>query len=106
MRRSLGAGSIFMKTKPTIKSSNWARRLKRSLGNGSSYLEGISIAERLKSGEITHVFLNHNNENGYWVWSIQPFVIFGNLGEYWLDALPTKKKAIAVCREMGWGIKK
>jgi hypothetical protein len=93
------------KTK-SIKSSNWARRLKRGLGNGSSYLEGISIAERLASGEITHVFLNYNNENGEWVWSIQPFVVFGNLGEYWLDAFPTKKEAIACCREMGWRIKK
>jgi hypothetical protein len=94
-----------MKAK-SIKSSNWARRLKRSLGNGNAYEEGISIVEKLKSGEITHVFLNYNNENGSWVWSIQPFVIFGNLGEYWLDAAPTKKRAIEICREMGWRIKK
>lgn len=90
----------------SIKSSNWARRLKRSLGNGNAYEEGILIAEKLKSGEITHVFLNHNNETGDWIWSIQPFVIFGNLGEYWLDAVKTKKRAIEICREMGWKIKK
>jgi hypothetical protein len=94
------------KQNKSIRSSNWARRLKRSLGQGSAYEEGIQIAEKLLSGEIPSVFLNHNDENGEWMWSIQPFVTFGNLGEYWLDAKKTKKEAEQVCREMGWKIKK
>jgi hypothetical protein len=93
---------------PAIRSTPWARRLKRAVG-GSAYEEGIRIANELRSGEISGVTIRKTDEHravGDYEWVIQPFVVYGNDWEYWLDAAKTKKRAVEICREMGWKVLK
>jgi len=61
---------------------------------GSSYEEGIRIANKLHSGEISGVTIHKTDEHrvvGDYEWVICPFVVFGNGWKYWLDTTPTKK---------------
>ena len=93
---------------PPVRSSNWARRLKRAVG-GSAYKEGIRIANELRSGEISGVTIDKTDEHravGDYEWVIRPFVVYGNDWEYWLDAAKTKKRAVEICKEMGWKVLK
>jgi hypothetical protein len=93
---------------PPIRSSNWARRLKKELGNSSSYQDGIRLAEELRAGNILGVDIYKNDETGEWLWSIVPASAFlsRNDAGFWLDSAPTKKRAIEICKEMGWKILK
>jgi len=95
-----------MKTK-SIKSSNWARRFRRSIGR-ESYQEALDIHEYIMSEKDGGVSLYHNNENGDWLWSIVPYwdSIPKRYDGFWLDSAPTKKRALEICKEMGWKVLK
>ena len=93
---------------PSVRSSNWARRFKRAVG-GSSYEEAIRIANKLSSGEISGVTIHKTYGHSVFGdrgWFICPFVVFGNEWGFWLDIAPTKKRAIEICKEMGWKVLK
>ena len=62
-----------MKTKlKPIKSTNWARRFKRGMGEFQSK-EALEIDSLIKSEKGGGVELYHNNDNGEWLWSIVPY---------------------------------
>jgi hypothetical protein len=97
---------------PSVRSSNWARRFKRAVG-GSAYEEGIRIATRLRLGEISGVTIEKTDAYhgvpcgiGDYRWVICPFVVYGPDWQYWLDIAPTKKRAVEICKEMGWKVLK
>lgn len=75
-----------------IESTPWAKAFK--LDSPVSYEEAIRYA---LDPEL-QVILDNNNENGKWVWAIRVF----DSPAFWMDATPTKKAAIALCRTMGW----
>lgn len=77
-----------------IESTPWAKAFK--LDSPVSYEQGIRYALEPE----LQVILDHNNESSDWVWAIRVF----DSPEFWMDVRPTKKDAIALCREMGWKI--
>jgi hypothetical protein len=78
-----------------IESTPWAQAFR--LDSPVSYQAAIRYALEPR----LEVILDHNNENGEWVWAIRVF----DYPEFWMDAVPTKKAARELCRAMGWRIK-
>jgi hypothetical protein len=93
---------------PPIRSTPWARRFKRAV-RGSAYKEVIRIANKLSSGEISGVTIHKTYGHSVFGdrgWVICPFVVFGSEWGFWLDVAHTKKRAVEICREMGWKVLK
>jgi len=90
----------------SIKSSNWARRTKRSCP--TCYKECIELAQLLRDKVYEGVTFYHNDDAGIWQWSILPYDVFlpTKWNGFWLDSFPTKRQAVECCREMKWKILK
>ena len=81
-----------------IEATEWAKRFKVECPN--SYEEAITLAEK-----VEHVVIDQRDDHssrGDSLWAIIPECDT----EFWLDALPTKKAAMAVCREMNWRVRR
>lgn len=81
-------------TRAKIESTAWAKAFKA--GSPVSYQEAIEYAmeDRLE------VLVERTNENGLMLWAIRVF----DEPDFWMDAKPTKKSAISLCKEMGWKV--
>ncbi|EKD98129.1 MAG: hypothetical protein ACD_23C00570G0004 [uncultured bacterium] len=80
-----------------IESSDWAKRFQAACP--TSYIEAIDLAERVLWVCVEQ--RDDHSSRGDYLWAVIPEIE----PEFWLDALPTKRKAMAVCREMGWQIR-
>jgi hypothetical protein len=79
-------------TRKEIEKTNWARDFKKD--SPISYEEAIDIAMIPKLS----VTIYRTNENGEWMWAIEPV----NVAGFWMDARKTKKESEKLCKEMGW----
>jgi hypothetical protein len=77
-----------------IRATDWAKRFKRNAP--SSFEEALSIA----AAPRLPVILKWNEDTGERLCSVSPIAN----PDFWLDAFPTAKEAIQLCREMDWRI--
>ena len=54
---------------------------------------------RIAKDPTLRVEFVHTDETGEWQWAI---CASSHDPGFWMDARPTKKAALALCREMGW----
>lgn len=83
-----------MMTRSEIELTEWAKRFKAECP--TSYAEAIQLAEHVDRVVIEQ--RDDHSAKGDFLWAIIPECDT----DFWLDALPTKKAAVAVCREMNW----
>jgi hypothetical protein len=82
-------------TPSKIKITTWAREFKRDCP--SSYAMAIDYA----SQERLEVTVGKSDATGVPLWAVAVADT-----DFWMDALPTKKAALALCKQMGWRIVK
>jgi len=81
-------------TLQTLERTAWAKQFK--IDSPVSYKTALQYAlqDRLS------VFIERSLETGEPVWAIRVF----DEPAFWMEAMPTKAQATALCREMGWKI--
>lgn len=80
-----------------LEATEWAMEFKEEAPD--SYAEAIRLAQNKK----LRVEINRTDETGNWVFALSAIVGDEYTG-FWMDAKPTKKAAIDLCRRMGWRI--
>jgi hypothetical protein len=85
-------------SKNDIELSQWAGRFKA--GCPTSYNEAITLANKVDFVVIEK--RDDHSSKGDFLWAIIPECD----QDFWLDALPTKKAALSVCREMQWCVRR
>jgi hypothetical protein len=86
-------------TPEQIKNSDWAKKLMKE--SPVSYDQAIKFA----CSENFRVYIYRNTETGVPMWSIAACED-GHTTDFWMDSFKTKKEALALCKEMGWGLVK
>ena len=81
------------RAKTPLEQTPWAKAFRAD--SPVSYPEAI----RLARDPTLRVELTHNNDTGEWKWAI--CAVSHDPG-FWMDAKPTKKAALELCRTMGW----
>lgn len=82
-------------TREALEATPWAREFKAD--SPVSYEQALTL---VMAPDLT-VWLVHNCDVGIWQWSIVADELAPG---FWLDAKPTKKAALALCRQMGWPV--
>lgn len=85
-------------TNHEIEQTDWAIRFKA--GCPTSYREAIALAEKVEWVSIEQ--RDDHSSQGDYLWAIIPEIN----SEFWLDALESRADALAVCREMGWRVRR
>ncbi len=80
-----------------LEGTAWAREFKAD--SPVSYPEALTYARC----EDLRVYVRKTDEAGEVLWVIV-VVDEGGSGDFWMDAKPTKKDAIALCRRMRWKV--
>jgi hypothetical protein len=75
-----------------LEASSWAREFKAAAPG--SYAQALDYAQRPQ----LRVHVHQTDKTGELQWAI---AVDGD-HEFWMDAKPTKKDAIVLCRDMGW----
>lgn len=81
-----------------IESTEWAKWFKAECP--TSYADAIKLAE-----QVDYVAIEQRDDlsgKDDFLWAIIPECNT----DFWLDALPTKNEALAVCREMKWRVRR
>lgn len=81
-------------TEKELMATKWAKEFKKDNPNIFAYNEAINIA-MIPS---LPVIIYRTDENGEWVWAIEPV----NVAGFWMGAKKTKKESMKLCDEMGW----
>lgn len=84
-----------MPTLQQLEATPWAKAFR--LDSPVSYPEALKFAMEPN----LEVLLEKTDANGEPAWAIRVF----DAPDFWMDALPTKREAQGLCREMGWRIK-
>lgn len=85
-------------TRAEIEQTVWAKRFKAECP--TSYIEAIALAE--KADMVVIEKRDDHSSAGDYLWAIIPEINT----DFWMDALKTKKEALAVCREMRWRVRR
>jgi hypothetical protein len=83
------------KTRESVEVTSWARLFKEECPSG--YEKAIEHA----LNPDLQVDIDFNNENGSWVYAVR---VVGD-EEFWMDAFPSRRKAVQFCAAMGWPVK-
>jgi hypothetical protein len=75
-----------------LEASPWARQFKAA--SPGAYAQALNYAQRPN----LRVHVHQTDETGEVQWAISVV----DDPEFWMDAKPTKKEAVALCRDMGW----
>lgn len=92
-----------MLTQAELEATEWAKEFKADAP--ASYKEALRYA---LDPSLSVLVCHHTDaEESTWasrdLWALA-VVLDGEESDFWLDAKPTKKEAIALCRRMGWKI--
>lgn len=82
-------------TRVQLEETAWAKAFKAD--SPVSYQQALELA--LNPDLV--VWLVRNNAAGVWQWSIVADELAPG---FWMDAKPTRREALALCREMGWKV--
>lgn len=85
-------------TRDELEATEWAKRFKA--GCKTMYEDALKLAAKVDRVVIEQ--RDDHSSKGDFLWAIIPDCDT----EFWLDALPTKKAAVAVCREMHWRVRR
>lgn len=80
-----------------LEATPWAREFKAD--SPVSYPEAVQYAHQ----KNLRVYIYKTDETGEVQWAIA-VLDESRSGNFWMDAKPTKKDAIALCRLMGWKV--
>ena len=85
-----------------IEATDWARRFLAECP--TSYKEAISLAVQLAQdgGYVEIVRRDDHSSKDDFLWAVIPECNT----DFWLEALPTRKAPLAVCREMNWRVRR
>ena len=85
-----------------IETTDWARRFRDECP--TSYAEAINLAVQLAEGNgfvIVEKRDDHSSQSDY-LWAVIPECN----SDFWLEALPTKRASLEVCRAMNWRVRR
>jgi hypothetical protein len=82
-------------TEKEMEKTEWAKRVYESL----TTLRNILFSRAMNPKLVVYIFKSNELETSLWA-----IVDATDNEEFWLDSFPTKKAAIATCREMKWKI--
>lgn len=85
-----------------IEASEWAKRFLAECP--TSYKEAINLAVQLArdGGRVVIEKRDDHSQKGDSLWAVIPECS----SDFWLEALPTKKASLEVCREMKWRVRR
>ena len=91
---SAGKRPSWEMTLDELEASPWAREFKAA--SPGFYSQALDYAQRPQ----LRVHVHQTDETGELQWAIA----VDEDQEFWMDAKPTKKDAVALCRHMGWRV--
>ena len=89
-------------TREEIETTDWARRFRDECP--TSYAEAINLAVQLAEDNgfvIIEKRDDHSSQSDY-LWAVIPECN----SDFWLEALPTKRASLEVCRAMKWRVRR
>lgn len=86
-----------------IESTDWAKRFLAECP--TSYMDAINLAVKLAQdgGHVVIEKRDDHSSQGDFLWAVIPEEYES---DFWLEALPTKKASLEVCRQMKWRVRR